>query len=321
VTDTRPIEARGLTKLYGERPAVSAVDVTVEPGDVYGYLGPNGAGKTTSLRMMLGLIRPTAGTARLFGRDPQIDGARALDGVAGFVEAPRFYPYLTARKNLEMCAAYDGAGAAGRIGEVLDAVDLADRAGDRVGGYSHGMKQRLGIAAALLRRPRLLILDEPTTGLDPAGMRDMRDLVRRLASDGLTVLLSSHLMAEVEDLCNRVAIIRTGEILYEGGLDDLLRSHGQSRRIRVADPARALELGTGMGLALRRTEGDQLELEADEEAVLRYTVALGAAGVGIRELTTGRASLEHLFFELTEGVGPPPEQPAAVDRPQPAVVA
>jgi ABC-2 type transport system ATP-binding protein len=320
VTDTRPIEARGLTKLYGERLAVSAVDVTVEPGDVYGYLGPNGAGKTTSLRMMLGLIRPSAGTALLFGRDPQIDGARALDGVAGFVEAPRFYPYLTARKNLELCAAFDGDGAAARIAEVLDAVDLADRAGDRVGGYSHGMKQRLGIAAALLRRPRLLILDEPTTGLDPAGMRDMHDLVRRLASDGLTVLLSSHLMAEVEELCNRVAIIRTGEILYEGGLEELLRSHGQSRRIRVAEPARALELGRELGLSLRRTDGDQLELEEDEEAVLRYTVALGAAGVGIRELTTGRASLEHLFFELTEGDSRP-EQTAGEAEAEPVVAA
>ncbi len=320
MTDTRPIEARGLTKLYGERLAVSAVDVTVEPGDVYGYLGPNGAGKTTSLRMMLGLIRPSAGTALLFGRDPQIDGARALDGVAGFVEAPRFYPYLTARKNLELCAAFDGDGAAARIGEVLDAVDLADRAGDRVGGYSHGMKQRLGIAAALLRRPRLLILDEPTTGLDPAGMRDMHDLVRRLASDGLTVLLSSHLMAEVEELCNRVAIIRTGEILYQGGLEELLRSHGQSRRIRVADPARALELGRELGLTLRRTDGDQLELEEDEEAVLRYTVALGAAGVGIRELTTGRASLEHLFFELTEGDSQP-ERTAAEAEAEPVVAA
>jgi ABC-2 type transport system ATP-binding protein len=320
VTEARPIETRALTKLYGERPAVSAVDVTVEPGDVYGYLGPNGAGKTTSLRMMLGLIRPTAGTALLFGRDPQIDGARALDGVAGFVEAPRFYPYLTARKNLELCAAFDGDGASTRIGQVLDAFDLADRAGDRVGAYSHGMKQRLGIAAALLRQPRLLILDEPTTGLDPAGMRDMRDLVRRLASDGLTVLLSSHLMAEVEELCNRVAIIRSGQILYQGGLEELLRSHGQSRRIRVDDPARALALGRELGLTLRRTEGDQLELEADDGAVLGYTVALGAAGIGIRELTTGRASLEHLFFELTEGEAAADAQPAAA-KAEPVVAA
>jgi ABC-2 type transport system ATP-binding protein len=300
VSDSAPIEARGLTKTFGERTAVAGVDVTVRPGDVYGYLGPNGAGKTTSLRMMLGLIRPTAGTARLFGRDPQRDGARALDGVAGFVEAPRFYPYLTARKNLELCAAYDGGAAGSLIDEVLEIVGLTDRARDRVGGYSHGMKQRLGIAGALLRRPRLLILDEPTTGLDPAGMRDMRDLVRRLAGEGITVLLSSHLMAEVEELCNRVSIIRAGYILYEGGLEDLLARHGQTRRIRVADPSAAHALGRAMGLELRRVEGDELELEADDKGVQAFTVELGRAGIGIRELTTGRASLEHLFFELTE---------------------
>ena len=147
--------------------AVDNVDLTVGAGDVYGYLGPNGAGKTTSLRMLLGLIRPDAGTAKLFGRDPLTEGARALDGVAGFVEAPRFYPYLSGRRNLELVAALDGDDAASRIPEALDTVELAARAKDRVGGYSHGMRQRLGIAGALLRDPKLLLLDEPTTGLDP----------------------------------------------------------------------------------------------------------------------------------------------------------
>jgi ABC-2 type transport system ATP-binding protein len=213
VTDEPPVVARGLVKRYGDVIAVDHVDLTVETGDVFGYLGPNGAGKTTSLRMLLGLIRPNAGSARLFGRDPMLDGARALDGVAGFVEGPRFYPYLSGRKNLELLADFDGGGARPRIGEVLELVELRDRAKDRVGGYSHGMRQRLGIAASLIRNPRLLLLDEPATGLDPAGMRDMRDLVRRLASEGITVLLSSHLLAEVEELCNRVAIIRKGRII------------------------------------------------------------------------------------------------------------
>src|SRR5436190_307047 len=181
--DAPPVEVRGLLKRYGSIVAVDDVDLTVERGDVFGYLGPNGAGKTTSLRMMLGLIRPTAGHVRLFGRDPQL-GVDALEGVAGFVEAPRFYPYLSGRKNLELLAALDGDGAAARIDEVLEVVELAPRARHKVGGYSHGMRQRLGIAAALLRRPRLLILDEPATGLDPAGMRDMRTLIRRLAGDG-----------------------------------------------------------------------------------------------------------------------------------------
>jgi ABC-2 type transport system ATP-binding protein len=214
VTDQpMPIEARGLAKAFGARMAVAGVDVTVRPGDVYGYLGPNGAGKTTSLRMMLGLIRPTAGTARLFGRDPQREGARALEGVAGFVEEPRFYPYLTGRKNLELLAALYGGDAAKRIDEALDIVELTDRQRHKVGGYSHGMRQRLGVAAALLRNPRLLLLDEPATGLDPAGMRDMRLLIRRLADQGMTVLLSSHLLAEVEEVCNRVAIIRRGRVV------------------------------------------------------------------------------------------------------------
>src|SRR6478752_4601529 len=155
--ETPPIEIRGLVKRYGEIVAVDNVDLSVEHGDVFGYLGPNGAGKTTSLRMMLGLIRPTAGSVHLFGRDPLL-GVKALEGVAGFVEAPRFYPYLSGRRNLELLAAYDGGDARERIGESLDIVELADRAGDRVGGYSHGMKQRLGIAAALLRSPRLMLL-------------------------------------------------------------------------------------------------------------------------------------------------------------------
>src|SRR6059058_959918 len=201
-----PVEVRGLVKRYKELTAVADVDLTVNVGDVYGYLGPNGAGKTTSLRMMLGLIRPTAGRVRLFGRDPMV-GVEALKGVAGFVEAPTFYPYMTGRRNLELLAAFDGGDARRRIDTALDVVELAGRAGDRVGGYSHGMRQRLGIAAALLREPKLLLLDEPATGLDPGGMREMRVLVRRLADEGMTVLLSSHLMTEVEELCNRVAIV------------------------------------------------------------------------------------------------------------------
>jgi len=192
-----PVEARGLVKVYGDVTAVDRVDLTVEAGDVYGYLGPNGAGKTTVLRMLLGLINPTVGDVRIFGRDPIADGAAALQGVAGFVEAPRFYPYLTGRKNLELLAALDGGDAVGRIDDALDVVELTARQKHRVGGYSHGMRQRLGVAAALLRDPKLLLLDEPATGLDPAGMRDMRALLARLSLSGTTVLLSSHLLAEV----------------------------------------------------------------------------------------------------------------------------
>jgi ABC-2 type transport system ATP-binding protein len=293
----RPVEARRLVKRYGELVAVDDVDLTVEAGDVFGYLGPNGAGKTTSLRMLLGLIRPTSGSVRLFGRDPLLDGARALDGVAGFVEGPRFYPYLSARRNLQLLADYDGGGSRGRVEEVLELVELRDRGGDRVGGYSHGMKQRLGIAASLLRDPRLLLLDEPTTGLDPAGMRDMRALVRRLADEGLTILLSSHLLHEVEELCNRVAIIRAGAIVYEGALADLKAAAAGAYRLRATEPGRALVLARALDA---RLEGGEIVFAADEDGVAALTVELGRAGIGVLSLVREQASLEQLFLDLTE---------------------
>jgi ABC-2 type transport system ATP-binding protein len=306
----RPVEARGLVKRYGHLVAVDQVDLTVEHGDVYGYLGPNGAGKTTSLRMLLGLIRPTSGTAQLFGRDPVVLGRRALQGVAGFVEAPQFYPYLTGRKNLELCAAYDGGDARTLVGEMLATVDLADRGGDRVGNYSHGMKQRLGIAAALIRRPQLLLLDEPNTGLDPAGMRDMKTLVRRLSSEGITVMLSSHQMTDVEELCNRVAIINRGRILYEGPVGDLKRSLGTWYRLRTSDLAGARTVAEGLDLGDLTIEGDELHFSGDEAAVERFMIALGRQGIGVRALVPQQATLEQVFFELTESDGGAAPEPA-----------
>ncbi|HMI98329.1 MAG TPA: ABC transporter ATP-binding protein [Gaiellaceae bacterium] len=298
-----PIAARGLVKRYGRIVAVNNVDLTVEPGDVFGYLGPNGAGKTTSLRMMLGLIRPTEGSVELFGRDPIKEGVRkALAGVAGFVEAPRFYPYLSAQKNLRLLAAYDGGRARSRIEELLELVELRDRAGDKVGGYSHGMRQRLGIAASLLRSPRLLLLDEPTTGLDPAGMRDMRALVKRLAGEGLTVLLSSHLLGEVEELCNRVAIIRTGVIVYEGTLGDLLATATTEYRLRAVEPERARLICLAQaGVENVRAEDGELRFQGDEEAVAALSIALGQARIGVTALVPERASLEELFLGMTGG--------------------
>jgi ABC-2 type transport system ATP-binding protein len=302
VNDARPVTTNGLVKRYGEIVAVDGVDLTVEHGDVFGYLGPNGAGKTTLLRILLGLIRPTTGSAQLFGRDPLVEGAKALEGVAGFVEGPRFYSYLSGRKNLRLLADYDGDGARSRVEEVLELVELRDRAKDRVGGYSHGMRQRLGIAASLLRQPQLLLLDEPTTGLDPAGMRDMRDLVRRLAGEGITILLSSHLLNEVEELCNRVAIIRKGRIVYEGGLRELLSSAATGYRLRATEPERAravLLAQTGIeGVAL--SDGE-LRFSAGEEAAARATIVLGQARIGITALVPQRASLEELFLGLTGG--------------------
>jgi ABC-2 type transport system ATP-binding protein len=298
-----PVEVRGLVKRYGDLTAVDAVDLTVERGDVFGYLGPNGAGKTTSLRMMLGLIRPTAGTVRVFGRDPGVS-VHALEGVAGFVEAPRFYPYLDGRTNLRLLAALDGSGADALVAETLEIVELTDRAKDKVGGYSHGMRQRLGIAAALLRRPRLLLLDEPATGLDPAGMRDMRALIRRLADDGMTVVLSSHLLAEVDELCNRVAIVRRGRMVYEGELADLRLAAGATYRLRTTDDDRALAVCAAQpGVAEPDRGGDGvITFRADgDEAVAALSLALTEAGALILELAPRMASLEELFFDLTEG--------------------
>jgi ABC-2 type transport system ATP-binding protein len=296
-----PISARGLVKVYGDVTAVDRVDLTVEAGDVYGYLGPNGAGKTTVLRMLLGLITPTAGEVRVFGRDPIANSAAALQGVAGFVEAPRFYPYLTGRKNLELLAALDGGGAANRIDEALDVVELTDRQKHRVGGYSHGMRQRLGVAAALLRDPRLLLLDEPATGLDPAGMRDMRALIARLSLSGTTVLLSSHLLAEVEELCNRVAIVRTGRIVFEGALEDLKRTAGGDWRLRTTDDERAAAVCRAQhGIDDVRVSPLELRFAGTEEAAAALSVALVEAGLAIRALAPHAATLEDLFFRLTE---------------------
>jgi ABC-2 type transport system ATP-binding protein len=310
--DAPPVRARGLVKRYKEVLAVDRIDLNVDAGDVYGFLGPNGAGKTTTLRMALGLIVPSAGSVELFGRDPLRVGARALEGVAGFVEAPRFYPYLSARKNLELLAALDGDGARGRIDEVLATVELTPRGGHRVGGFSHGMRQRLGIAAALLRRPRLLILDEPATGLDPAGMRDMRLLIQRLAGEGITILLSSHQLPEVQELCDRVAIVDSGRVVYEGALADLRRQGGAGYRLRSTDDARALQIAReqpGVEGALLDEQG--LGFQAEERHVGELTLALADAGIGVLALTPELATLEDLFFRLTEDAGSEPSSPAS----------
>ena len=298
-----PVEVRGLVKRYGELEAVAGVDLTVHAGDVYGYLGPNGAGKTTCLRMMLGLIRPTAGTVRLFGRDPQ-ETVQALDDVAGFVEAPTFYPYLSGRRNLELLAAFDGGDAGDRIEMALETVDLTDRARDKIGGYSHGMRQRIGIAAALLRDPKLLLLDEPATGLDPAGMRDMRLLIRRLADQGMTVLLSSHLLAEVEELCNRVAIVRKGKIVYEGAISELKRGAGAVYRLSTTNDERAMAVCRAQpGLGDIGVVHGKISFTADEPAVADLSQALIEAGALITSLAPQTVTLEDLFFSLTEGDG------------------
>ena len=294
-----PVEVRGLVKTYGPNRVVDAVDLTVEQGDIYGYLGPNGAGKTTTLRMMLGLIRRDGGSVKLFGRDPAA-GIGALEHVAGFVEAPTFYPYLTGRENLEFLGTLDGGVPGRRQDEVLDRVGLLDRACDRVGTYSLGMRQRLGIAASLMRSPKLLVLDEPANGLDPAGMRDLRALVSSLPEQGVTVLYSSHLLSDVEEVCNRVAIVNGGKISFEGRLDELRASFDAPYRLETGDDGRALVAAKASGALDARIENGAVWLEASSDVVDRLTVTLGRAGIPIRSLGQERRTLEDLFFRITE---------------------
>ena len=294
--------ATGLTKRYGELVAVDATDLRVEAGEVYGLLGPNGAGKTTFMRMLFGLIRPDAGRIEIAGVPVQPVPVQALGGVAGFVETPRFYPYLSGRKNLELLAKLDGQAGAARIDDVLGVVELEDRAGSKVREYSYGMVQRLGVAAALMREPRLLVLDEPTNGLDPAGIRDMRTLIQRLAGSGLTVLLSSHHMDEVEEMCTRVAIMRRGQIAFDGSMSELRGRAGRATRhlVTTDDPAALAICRTTEGVVSPAREGSLIVFDADDQTVEQLSRELVRAGLGIRLLHAPTSALETLFFHLTD---------------------
>jgi ABC-2 type transport system ATP-binding protein len=294
------VDAVGVTKRYGALVAVDGISVQVAQGEVYGVLGPNGAGKTTFLRMLFGLIRPDAGTLKVFGRSFADDGNRALDGVAGFIESPKFYPGLSGRRNLELLAGLDGATVPGRIDEVLDTVELTGRDGDKVGGYSFGMRQRLGVAASLLRDPALLVLDEPANGLDPAGIRDMRSLIKRLATSGLTVLLSSHDMGEVEEICDDVTIMRTGSVVYHGSIAQLReQAPVEAHRIDTTDNDAAAALARSRGLPVESVDA-MLAVRAPWPDIDALVAALLAAGISLRELSLQEAPLESLFFLLTE---------------------
>jgi ABC-type multidrug transport system ATPase subunit len=261
-----------LTKRYGGRAVVDEVSLSVRRGEVYGFLGPNGAGKTTTIRMLLGLVKPTSGSAEVLGEAPGSPGA--LLKVGSLIEGPGFYPYLSGRDNLRVQAARRGVDRT-QVEVALDQVDLAGAAGQKFRRYSLGMKQRLGVAAALLGRPELLVLDEPTNGLDPAGMADMRDLVRALAAQGQTVLLSSHLLGEVEEICDRVGVISWGRLVAESTVEQL---RGDSVLLVRADPIeKAHVLIEGSTL-----HGDVLHVrEADAGAVVRVLVA---ADVDVREV-------------------------------------
>jgi ABC-type multidrug transport system ATPase subunit len=296
MNDNLVIETHDLTKRYGERIlAVDRLALQVRRGEVYGFLGPNGAGKTTTLRMLLGLVRPTSGFALVLGARP--GSPPSLARVGALIETPAFYPFLSGRDNLRVLARYAGAPEA-RIEPVLEEVDLATRGSDRFGTYSLGMKQRLGIAAALLKDPELLILDEPTNGMDPAGMAEMRTFIRELGRGRRTVLLSSHLMAEVEQIADRVGVISRGKLVAEGTVEELRGREGLWIRAEPLEKAERVVGDLPAVEQVSRLDGG-LRIAVDPAAAAAINRKLVEAGIAVGELRHERASLEKVFLELT----------------------
>ncbi len=291
------VETSGLTKHYGTGiVAVQSLDLNVFRGEVYGFLGPNGAGKTTTLRMLLGLIRPTAGKATVVGASP--GSPVSLAKLGAIVETPAFYPYLSGYDNLRVIAGLSGAPAS-RIGAALDQVELTPRAKHKFSTYSMGMKQRLGVASALLKEPELLILDEPTNGLDPQGMADMRNLIIQLGQGQRTVLISSHLLNEVELMCSRVGVIQKGKLVAEGTVDELRGAARLTIRAEPIERARALlESEVGAENVTAQEDG-RLSLKVDLARTAFINRTLVQAGLAVTELKATTQSLEEVFMELT----------------------
>jgi ABC-2 type transport system ATP-binding protein len=300
-SDDSALRVRGLARRYGSRAAVDNLDLDVRPGDLYGFLGPNGAGKTTAIRCILGLIRRDAGTVEILGN---ADPVTQRVGVGAMVETPRFHEWLSGRANLEVACAYAGRGTGAEIDRALERVGLAARKNDKVKGYSLGMKQRLGIARALVGEPRLLVLDEPTNGLDPRGMREVRDLLVELARrDKLTVFVSSHLLSEVEAMCNRVGIIDKGVLKAEGRMDELLAMAAGRKQVEVAVDDRANAVRALAGISGAEIVGDgadgRIRVALDTLDAAGLNRALVLAGVGVQELLPRTGSLEELFLSVT----------------------
>lgn len=303
------VETRGLRKQFGGhgRVAVDGLDLSVARGGVHGFLGPNGSGKTTTIRMLLGLARATGGTMRLFGETVPDRLPAVVGRVGAVVESPKFTPTFSARANLLLLARAGGIDP-GRVDVALRQVGLTGREDDRYRTYSLGMKQRLAIAATLLKDPELLILDEPTNGLDPAGIREIREMIRDLGAQGVTVLVSSHLLAEVQQVCDSVSIIGRGRLLAEGRVDELVAG-GSSYRLVVAEPERAAGVLEGAGVTVRR-EPDHLALDLGDRAPEEVVRALAGHDLWPRELTPVRRDLESVFLQLTAAEPTVPGGPA-----------
>jgi ABC-2 type transport system ATP-binding protein len=293
------LQTEGLSKKYRGRVAVDGLSLRVERGDIYGFLGQNGAGKSTTIRMALGLVRPSAGRVLLLGQDMKRGARHALKRVGAIVEAPAFYENFSGLDNLRLFASMSGGAERGRLLHLLRVVGLAERAGDPVRAYSHGMRQRLGIAQALLPRPEFVVLDEPTDGLDPQGIREVRQSIMRMRDEmGLTVMLSSHLLNEVEQLCNRVAIIDHGRLLYEGTVAELTKGD-RTFRVRVdrVDDAYQL-LASDPTLSVARNGEELLHIKMADERAAQINSLLVGRGFRVGELSPQRETLEDVYFRL-----------------------
>jgi ABC-2 type transport system ATP-binding protein len=295
------LHTQDLTKRYRRRVIVEKLSLVVERGDIFGFLGQNGAGKSTTIRMALGLVRPTSGRIELLGYDMARQPLRARKRVGAIVDTPAFYENFSGRQNLRMLAAMSGGADRKRIEAVLDLVSLRDRADDAVRVYSHGMRQRLGIAQALLPHPELIILDEPTDGLDPQGLFEVRTLICRLRDElGLTVILSSHLLHEVEQMCNRIAIIDGGRLLYQGVTNELIGKQN-TIKLRVDRTSEAFELlSKHTGLSVSRNGDGALYLKMTDEEIPPVVSLLIQSGFQLREVSPQRQSLEEVFLHLTD---------------------
>ena len=307
ITNSRPsgevvLRTLNLSKQYGKRLAVNNLNLEVHRGEIFGFLGPNGAGKTTTIRMALGLIAPTSGSVEILGQDVFEHRAQVLPRVGALVETPAFYTYLSGRNNLRAVASVLGGVPKARLDAVLDLVGLGIRQKDRVRTYSLGMKQRLGVAIALLQDPDLLILDEPANGLDPAGIVEMRDLMHRLSAEGKTVFISSHLLTEVQQICTRVAIIHLGKLITESTVEELTKGHGEfSVTLEGADQALALIQAQAWGKEARIDANGALITPAPEGRGRNLNLFLVNAGFAPDTIAQSTKDLEQVFLHLTNG--------------------
>ena len=292
------LQTKDLTKTYGKQKVVDEVNITAYEGEVFGFLGPNGAGKTTTLGMALGLVHPTAGEVTVLGERVMPNHTQALKDVGALLGAPAFVPYLSAWDNIELVSRLTPNVDKERIDEVLEIVGLKDAARKKVSKFSTGMKQRVGLAMALVHRPRFVILDEPTNGLDPAGMREIRQLIRSLAENGTSVLLSSHLLNEVQQVCDRIAVLNKGQVVAQGRVEDLLNEKQPSLRLTVSNPKDAAQLLRSLsGVERVDEQGDQLVvIGAESQAVMKHLVQHNIIPT---EITAQKNDLESLFMDVT----------------------